>query len=614
MKAIELLAPVKDYTCGCAAIDCGADALYVGPPRFGARVDAGVSLSDIERLCGYAHRFGVRVFATMNTLLYESELKEAERLANDVCRAGVDGLIVQDMAFLRMDLPPVELHASTQIFTMTPKRARFWSDVGFTRINLERAATLEEIRAVAQAVPEAEIEVFVHGAICVSYSGRCYMSRSMSPRSGNRGACLQACRLPFDLYDETGKRLMTGKHLLSVRDMNRGEYLEALIDAGVTSFKIEGRLKDINYVRNVVGYYRNRLDALIERRDDLQRASQGRTALGFTPDPRKSFSRGTVAYYLMNPQESVASFDTPKSMGDRIGTVEQVGRDYLVCSEASRLAPGDGICFKNRSGVLSGTSVNRVEPPRVYPNRMEGIERGTELYRNYDRRFVLELDRARTERKIPVEVTVEIGPDRVTLGLNDREVSVSCMAAGPFDEARDADQAEKSIRTQVAKMGNTIYEVEQVTVRWDRPRFVPAARINALRREAVERLDTARVARHTIRQRKEERRDVPFPLSELAVEENVTNSLAERFYRDHGVVRIERGEDLSESFEGLQVMRMRYCLRRELGWCLRKHPKYTGRLFIETGPNRYELKFDCRRCEMRVVCLPKREKNEKKRA
>lgn len=614
MRSIELLAPVKDYICGCAAVDCGADALYVGPPRFGARVDAGVSLSDIERLCAYAHRFGVRVFATMNTLLYESELKEAERLANEVCRADVDGLIIQDMAFLRMDLPPVELHASTQIFTMTPERARFWSDVGFTRINLERAATLEEIRAVVQAVPDVEIEVFVHGAICVSYSGRCYMSRSMSPRSGNRGACLQACRLPFDLLDESGERLMTGKHLLSVRDMSRGEYLEALVDAGVTSFKIEGRLKDINYVRNVVGYYRNRLDALIERRGDLQRSSQGKTVLGFTPDPRKSFSRGTVAYYLMNPQESVASFDTPKSMGDWIGTVEQVGRDYLVCPNASQLSSGDGICFKNRSGVLCGTSVNRVDPPRVYPNRMEGIERGTELYRNYDRRFVLELDRARTERKIPVEVTVEIGQDRLAICLNDPEVSVSCAEAGLFDEARDADQAEKSIRTQVAKMGNTIYEAERVMVRWDRPRFVPAARINALRREAVERMDAARVAQHRIRRRKKERYEVPFPLSALAAEENVTNSLAERFYRDHGVVRIERGEDLSESFEGLRVMRMRYCLRRELGWCLREHPKYTGRLFIETGPNRYELKFDCRRCEMSVICLSKREKNEKKRS
>lgn len=289
MRTIELLAPAKNYEYGCAAVDCGADALYVGAPGFGARVDAAVSVGDIARLCDYAHRFGVRVFVTMNTLVFADELREAERIAREVCRAGADALIVQDTAFLRMDLPPVELHASTQMCTMTPDRARFWSDAGFSRIILERAATLAEIRGIADAVPDTGIEAFVHGAICVAYSGQCYLSRSMSPRSGNRGACLQACRLPYDLVDENGKRLMSGKHLLSLRDLNLSQHLDDMANAGVSSFKIEGRLKDINYVRNVVGWYRNRLDGLIAGRSDLRRASQGVSALDFSPDPPEEF-------------------------------------------------------------------------------------------------------------------------------------------------------------------------------------------------------------------------------------------------------------------------------------------------------------------------------------
>ena len=406
MRTIELLAPAKNYEYGCAAVDCGADALYVGAPGFGARVDAAVSVGDIARLCDYAHRFGVRVFVTMNTLVFADELREAERIAREVCRAGADALIVQDTAFLRMDLPPVELHASTQMCTMTPDRARFWSDAGFSRIILERAATLAEIRGIADAVPDTGIEAFVHGAICVAYSGQCYLSRSMSPRSGNRGACLQACRLPYDLVDENGKRLMSGKHLLSLRDLNLSQHLDDMANAGVSSFKIEGRLKDINYVRNVVGWYRNRLDGLIAGRSDLRRASQGVSALDFSPDPRKSFSRGATSYYINGASRGAASFDTPKSFGEPVGKATRVARDFVEGAGLGVLAAGDGVCFAGPDGGLVGTRVNRVEGDRIFLNRPGGIRAGTALFRNYDRRFVAALNRARTRRRIQVAAYV----------------------------------------------------------------------------------------------------------------------------------------------------------------------------------------------------------------
>lgn len=607
MRTIELLAPAKNYEYGCAAVDCGADALYVGAPGFGARVDAAVPVADIARLCDYAHRFGARVFVTMNTLIFAGELLEAQRIAREVCRAGADALIVQDTAFLRMDLPPVELHASTQMCTMTPERAKFWSEAGFSRIILERAATLEEIRGIADAVPDIGIEAFVHGAICVAYSGQCYLSRSMSPRSGNRGACLQACRLPYDLVDENGKRLMSGKHLLSLCDLNLSQRLGEMADAGVSSFKIEGRLKDINYVRNVVGWYRSRLDELIAGRSDLRRASQGESVLDFSPDPRKSFSRGATAYYLNGAVRGAASFDTPKSFGEPVGKVGRIAGNFIEGSGFEKLAAGDGVCFAGPDGGLIGTNVNRVEGNCVLLNRPDGIRMGTVLFRNYDHRFVTALNRARTRRQIPVAARVSVGPQRLELTLDDGRVSARCSAGGDFVAARNPSQAEETIRTQVSKTGNTIYAVAGVEIRCDEPRFVPAAVLNALRRACVEKLDDARKAARPVPVRRPENPSAVFPQKALTGADNVTNPLAERFYRGHGVETIEPGYDLNDRFDGVPVMRMRYCLRREIGQCLRECPHYRGRLFIETGRNRYELMFDCERCEMSVVCRDRTE-------
>lgn len=602
-RFLELLAPAKNFELGRAALLCGADALYVGAPKFGARAAAGVSVEEIGRLCELAHRFGARVFVTMNTLLYEQELVEAERMAAQMWQIGADALIVQDMAFLRMDLPPIDLHASTQMCTTTPEQVRFLANVGFSRVVLERALTLQEIEKLSQAA-DVEIEAFIHGALCVSYSGRCYMSRTMSARSGNRGDCSQACRLPYDLLDEQMQPLVRNRHLLSLQDMNATERLEAMIDAGVTSFKIEGRLKDENYVRNVVGWYRRRLDEIIVRRSDLRRASEGVSTFEFEPNPAKSFSRGGISYFLDGARRGVASFDTPKAFGEPLGQVRAVRRDSFQIQRAAgqgvQLSAGDGLCFVTAAGEPSGTNVNRIEGDWIWPNRMEGIRPGVELYRNYDHRYATALSRSRLRRAVPTTVSVRVTASEMELTLSDGTSQVTVSRSGDFELAQQPDRALATIRTQLSKTGETIFDLTDVKFSDDEVRFVPVSVLNELRREAFQQLDTERLKHYRRRQRLPEDPNVRFPKTVLEGDENVVNSLAERFYRDHGVTRIEPGYDLRSDLKGVDVMRMRYCIRRELGMCLRDKPDYTGKLYLRHGTFLHELCFDCARCMMTV--------------
>ena len=391
------------------------------------------------------------------------------------------------------------------------------------------------------------------------------------------------------------------RHWLSVRDLNLSDRLEEMIDAGVGSFKIEGRLKDMAYVRNVVGWYRSRLDEIFFRRPDLKRASQGSVALDFEPDPAKSFSRGSTHYFLDGPAAGVASLDTPKSLGEAVGTVVSAGREWFGMSGKIALAPGDGICFADETGELRGTYVNRTEDGRVYPNRMDGIGCGTAIFRNYDRRFSGALERSRSRRTLPVEAAVEVTRNRISVTFSDGSSQATASRDGRFDEALDPLRAERTVRAQTAKTGDTSYEVCRIEVRWDMPRFVPVSLLNELRREALSRLDAGRAACYVRRSRREENLRALFPDTELSAEENVVNSLAAGFYREHGVRRIEPGFDAGPIPEGCRVMRTRYCLRRETGQCLRKNPAYRGRLFLASGRHVYELLFDCARCEMSVV-------------
>lgn len=599
MKTVELLAPARDYLSAVAAVDSGADALYIGGARFGARQAAGNTAEQIARVAEYAHRFGVRVHATLNTLLWDSELADAEAQARELIDAGVDALIVQDMALRRMNLP-VELHASTQVSVRTPAVARFLGEAGFARVILERALSLDEIRAVCAAT-DAEVECFVHGAICVGYSGRCFLSRSLSERSGNRGACSQPCRLPWDLTDGAGHTYLKSKHLLSVRDMNLSQRIGDLLDAGVTSFKIEGRLKDIHYIRNVVAAYRQAVDAALAVRSGLQRSSVGTSVPDFTPDPSKSFIRGESEFFFDGRRAGVASFDTPKSVGERIGCVSQTDPKGFRLERPADLAPGDGICFV-RGGELVGTSVNAVEGARIVPNRMDGIAPGAEIFRNYDHRFNRLLSASRMRRTIPVSALAEVSAFGIRLTFTDcKGVSVAVERAAEFAEARNPEANAAAVRMQTARSGDTIFEVGEVEVvggAW----FVPASLVAELRREGLEKLLQARLARPRSHRILPENLAARYPSPTVTAEENVTNRLAEAFYRDHGVQHIEPPLELAPSFEGRCVMRSSYCIRREIGECLREHPRLRGDLYIERGTRRYRLEFDCARCEMNLIC------------
>ena len=591
VKTVELLAPAKDYASAVAAVDYGADAVYIGGAKFGARQAAGNSAEEIARVVEYARRYGVRVHAALNTLVWDDELVEAERQARELIAAGVDALIVQDMALRRMSLP-VELHASTQVCNSTPEGARFLGEAGFARVILERNLSLDEIRAICSATA-AEVECFVHGAICVGFSGRCFLSRSMSGRSGNRGACSQPCRLAWDLTDGRGRTYIAGKHLLSVRDMNLSHRIGDLLDAGVTSFKIEGRLKDTNYIKNVVAYYRRAVDEALAVRPGFVRSSAGESVPDFTPDPSKSFARGESEYFFAGKRPGVASFDTPKAVGEYVGRVAKVfGNGFTLL--------GDGICFITPHGV-TGTNGNAAEGRRIVPNRMEGIVAGAEVYRNSDRLFNLRLERSRTRRVIPATAVAEVSAEGFAMTYTDCEgVTASAARTVPLDRAKNPGANASALRVQAMKSGDTIFAVRDAEVRgaeW----FVPASLAAEVRREALSALDEAR------RNRPLEHRILPenpaarYPSERLTAEENVTNRLAEAFYRDHGVREIERGLDLAPTTAGHRVMRSAYCIRREIGECLRERPRLRGDLYLEHGAHRYRLEFDCAACEMSLI-------------
>lgn len=597
MRSVELLSPARDLAAAVAAVDYGADAVYMGGSRFGARRAAANGIDDIARAVEYAHQYSVRVHAALNTVLFDDELADAEAQARELIAAGVDALIVQDMALRRMNLP-VELHASTQTGNTSPEGVRFLQDCGFSRVILERSLTLDDIRRI-RAAATVELECFVHGAICVGHSGRCFLSRSTSSRSGNRGECSQPCRLPYDLKDASGRTVVSGKHLLSVRDLDLSDDLETLIDAGIASFKIEGRLKDVRYIKNVVAYYRRRLDDIIARRTDIVRPSVGRSVPDFTPDTAKSFTRGASRYMLHGKCGGVASFDTPKAVGEPVGRVASITRRGFVLDCPNDLAAGDGICIIGRKG-MAGTNVNGIADGAIVPNRMDGIEAGAEVFRNYDHRFSSALDRSRTRRTIDVDARVALAADGATLSLRDCEgVEVTVTRSLTLAPAADPDKMEQTARRTVAKSGDTIFSVRDVAVD-GAEMFAPASLLAEMRREALDALRAARLSRPLPHRITADDGTVRYPSDTVTRYENVTNGMAAEFYRAHGVRHIEPPLETSPT-AGERVMVSSYCLRREMGQCLKESPSLRGDLYIEHGAARYRLVFDCGRCEMSLV-------------
>jgi collagenase-like PrtC family protease len=566
MGYVELLAPARDFDAARAAVLCGADAVYIGASRFGAREAAGNDLDTIRKVIELAHPYYVKVYAAVNTLLYDRELAEAAKLIEDLYRAGIDGIIIQDAGLLEMDLPPVPIIASTQMDNATPEKVRFLEQVGFSRVILARELSLRQIRRI-RAVTNVELECFVHGALCVGVSGRCLTSYAMGGRSGNRGQCAQPCRKQYTVFDMAGKTLAEDRYLLSLKDLNLSAHLESLIDAGVTSFKIEGRLKDAAYVANIVGFYRQTLDGILAKKG-LAKSSSGGVRLNFKPQPSKTFNRGFTEYAVNGKIENAGSMDTPKSIGEFIGVVSRVQRDSFMLEGETDLHSGDGICFFDAARNLAGTTVNRVDGGRVWPQKMEHIRPGVEIHRNFDHLFNKQLERP-AERKIALSLTLSDTPAGISLkgcdGDGNEAVFEMELAKEP---AQKPEQAKSTIQTQFTKFGGTLFECERVDIQTSQMYFFPVSILNAMKRGLVEKMTEIREQnRPRLSGRGILSNDVPYPEKSLSYRGPVLNEKARAFYRRHGVESIEpaaeSGTDLSDQI----VMTTSYCLRRQLGLC-----------------------------------------------
>lgn len=604
---LELLAPARNAEQGILALRCGADAVYMGAARFGARQAVGCDSAAFEQVAREARLWGGKVYATLNTVLFDTELEEARRLAWELYEAGVDALIIQDMAWLELDLPPLPLHASTQAACDSPEKVAFLASAGISRAILARELSLAEIRAIHEATG-IELEAFVYGALCVGESGRCYLSGSICGRSGNRGECAQPCRALWDLVDASGRTILRNKHLLSIQDLDLSDHLEELADAGVTSFKIEGRLKDTDYVKNVVSHLRSRLDALLERRPELGRASLGRVSQGFVPDPSKTFQRGLSTYRLQGKRQPMGTFDRAGHLGEFIGVVGSVRGDRLVLDQATGLHPGDGLAFVDGDQV-TGTVVNAVDGHQVFVQDPSRIRVGTRLHRNMDLHWLKAMRTAKVERRIPVKGNLDFPEGGVRFRLEDETGLVAeARTPGNFEAARDPEANHRAIQEALGRLGGTPFALETLEV--SEALFVPVARLNALRREAAATLEAMRCAPRAREKRRAASSPMrPLPATQLDFTWNVGNQAARAFYERAGAKILEAAAELQSSLADKVVMTTRHCLRFELGWCPVHHnpapwkrlPEPKGPLFLENGPTHLECRFDCARCRMELV-------------
>ena len=628
---LELLAPARDADIGIEAINHGADAVYIGGPGFGARSSADNSIADIARLVKHAHRFNSRIFVTMNTILRDDELEPARKQAWALYDAGVDALIIQDMGLLQIDMPPIQLHASTQTDIRTPEKARFLQDAGLSQIVLARELTLKQIAQVRAATnPErCTLEFFVHGALCVAYSGQCYVSAAHTGRSANRGECSQACRLPYQVVDDKGRFVAHDKHVLSMKDNNQSENLAALVDAGIRSFKIEGRYKDMGYVKNITAHYRTLLDRLIEDRQHsdypLGRSSSGKTSFTFTPDPNQNFNREFTDYFVQGRKEDIGAFDTPKNPGQAIGFVTQLGPNWVeleLTDPSLTLHNGDGLCYYNLQKELVGLAINRAEAQnaskgkwRVFPKdameQLQDLRKGVEVNRNRDVEWVRVLDKKSSDRRIGVWAQLKDTPTGIAITLTDEDgFTATAQTTLPHAAAHDAAANLEAVRDNLAKLGATVFEALDVQVDFEKPRFVPASILNPLRREAAESLEAAR-ARGFQRLERAVPVDppVPFPEDTLSYLANVFNQQAHAFYAKHGVKVIAPAYEAVEELGEVSLMITKHCVRFSLSLCPKQAKGVTGvqgtvkaePLQLINGKEKLTLRFDCKPCEMHVV-------------
>ena len=612
---LELLSPARDVGIAREAILHGADAVYIGGPGFGARHNASNSLSDIAGLVPFAHRYGAKIFVTLNTILHDDELEPAQRLITDLYETGVDALIVQDMGVMELDIPPIELHASTQCDIRSVEKAKFLSDVGFSQIVLARELNLQQIKAIYDNT-DATIEFFIHGALCVAYSGQCNISHAQTGRSANRGDCSQACRLPYTLKDDQGRVVAYEKHLLSMKDNDQTANLAQLIDAGVRSFKIEGRYKDMSYVKNITAHYRQMLDAIIEDRGDLMRSSAGRTEHFFVPSTDKTFHRGSTDYFVNARKGDIGAFDSPKFIGLPVGEVLKVAKDHLDVEVTEALTNGDGLNVMIKREIV-GFRANTVEKTgenryRVWPNEMPAdlhkVRPRQVLNRNLDHNWQQALQKTSSERRIAVDIDLSGWQEQLVLTMTCEDgVSVTHTLDGEFAEATQAEKALANLRDGVAKLGQTIYFARDVQINLPGALFVPNSLLNQLRRETVERLDDARVKSAPRGQRKAVSVPPPvYPDTHLSFLANVYNHKARAFYQRYGVKLIDAAYEAHQEKGDVPVMITKHCLRFAFNLCPKqakgsiKSWKATPMQLIH-GDEVLTLKFDCRPCEMHVI-------------
>lgn len=607
MRSIELLSPAKNLDCGIAAINHGADAVYIGASKFGARLAAGNSIQDITALVTYAHKFNARVYAAVNTILNDTELEDAQKLIWQLYEAGTDALIIQDMGILQMDLPPIAIHASTQTDNRTVEKVKFLEQTGFSQVVLARELNLEQIKNISSQTT-VPLEYFVHGALCVSYSGQCYISEALSGRSANRGECSQYCRIPYDLVDTNGQVLMHNKHLLSLKDLNLSDYLSELLEAGISSFKIEGRLKEADYVKNITAYYRQKLDAILEGSTQYKKSSSGTTSFFFTPNPEKTFHRGSTSYFIKGRNPDISSFDTPKSVGEYIGTVSKIDAKSILLDTNKQLQNGDGLCFITPQDNFSGFRVNRVEGSMIFPAEMPSIKIGASIYRNYDIAFDKELAKKSAERKIAIDIRFSETEKGFLLEITDednRQVSFSCEAAK--EPAKQADKAIDTIRIQLSKLGNTDFIAREIDINLAAAYFIPASYLAEWRRLAIEKLEEVRSSLYKVHTEKIEPTSHPYPQKELSYLGNVNNHLAEAFFKQHGVSTIYPSFE-KQHLKQVPLMFMHHCLKYSLGACKRFDSNINKSILNTPEPYylRYKdtllaLDFDCENCLMLIT-------------
>lgn len=604
MRKLELLSPAKNLECGIAAIDHGADAVYIGAHSFSARAEAGNSLKDIEALISKAHVFGIKVYVALNTILFDSEFKQAIELIHQLHSIQADAIIIQDMGLLEVTLPPIALHASTQMNNRTVEKVRFLEGCGFEQVVLARELTVDQIAGIRRNT-NVKLECFVHGSLCVSYSGNCYISQYVKGRSANRGNCAQFCRHRFSLTDVVGNKIDDG-YLLSMKDLNLSDQIEKLIDAGVDSFKIEGRLKEAGYVKNITAYYRKKIDEIIESRSDLCRSSQGNIFIDFEPDPEKSFNRGYTTYFSESLRNKVAQTATSKSIGEEIGKISSVGRGSFIIETNKLLSNGDGVCFFNSKGELDGFNISKIEGNRIFSDLP--IKPGTILYRNFDLKFTKLLDQSFDTRKIAVTILFIETQNGFDLKIEDEiHNSLSMSVTIEKQAANNATTVVEMVKNQLSKMGNTCFIVTKIDVKFETPFFIKAAVLNEARRDLTDRFVSIIREKNKPRDRNMNVAG-SFSKTDLDFTDNIANTNAQLFYKKLEVEKIQPAMEVETPEGEVALMNTKYCIKFQIDACpfVKNSRKLQEPLFLEDNTGRYKLDFDCRKCEMYVKSLSKR--------